>query len=101
MTVCYRHFLALTPTNWQTRLGIKSVHALVIDLHAFLPQFQVNHAGTVAPVVLRQGDDFFLERGITVWLSLVAEGTRAHARHPQRAAFTQPLAHQVAHQLPP
>ncbi|MNT51457.1 hypothetical protein D3C72_1884220 [compost metagenome] len=73
VTVCHRHLLALTPANLQPCLGIESIHPLVIDLHALLPQLQVNHAGTVASVTLRERDDLRFQGGIAVGGGLVTE----------------------------
>lgn len=73
VTVCHRHFLALTPANLQTRLGIEPVHPLVIDLHAVMPQLQVNHACTVGAVTLCQCDDLRFQDRIAVDRGLVTE----------------------------
>lgn len=73
VTVCHWHLPALTPANLQTRLGIESIHALVIDLHAFLPQLQIDHASTVASVALRECDDLRFQGGIAVGGGLIAE----------------------------
>ncbi len=73
VTVCYRYLLALPPANLQPRLGIEPIHPLVIDDHAFLPQLQVNHAGAVTAVALRERDDLRFQGGIAVGGGLVAE----------------------------
>ncbi|MNG20538.1 hypothetical protein D3C84_1047980 [compost metagenome] len=73
VTVCHRHLLALTPANLQTRLGIEPIRPFVIDHHAFLPQLQVNHAGTIASVTLRECDDLRLQDRIAVGGGLVTE----------------------------
>lgn len=70
---CQRYFLALAPANLQTCLGIEPVYPLVSDHHAALPQFQIDHAGTIASVPLRERDDLRFQGGIVVGGGLVAE----------------------------
>lgn len=78
-----RDLLVFVSANLQTRLGIKPVHALVIDLHALLPQLQVDDASTVTPVTLCQRDDLLLEDDIAVGLRLVTPCAWTQARHTQ------------------
>lgn len=73
VTVGHRYLLAFAPADLQARLGIESVNALVIDLHASLPQLQVNHTRAITTVVLRQRDDLRLEGNIAVNGGLVTE----------------------------
>jgi hypothetical protein len=48
----------------QTGLGIEPIHPLVIHHHAGLPQLQIDHPGSVAPVALGERDDPFFKAAL-------------------------------------
>ncbi len=66
MTIRHRDLLPLSPSHLQTGLGVEPIHPLVIHHHASLPQLQVDHPGTVAPMTLGERDALLLQSRISI-----------------------------------
>jgi hypothetical protein len=64
MPVTQWDFPASALLRLQTRLGIQSVHTLVVHDLARLAKLQIDHAGAVSAMALGQGDDLLLECGM-------------------------------------
>jgi hypothetical protein len=73
--------LASPAANLQPLGHIQAMYAFVIGLFASLAQFEMDHAGTIAPMAVRQGDDPRPKILITVRGRRVPEGRRTHAQH--------------------
>ncbi len=72
--------LPAAPFHLETSLGIQPVDPLVIDDVALLPQFQIDHAGAIAPVAMGQGDDAIAQARAWIRPRHVAQrrGTQRH-----------------------
>lgn len=91
VTLCHGNFLALSPANLQTCLGIEPIQLVMKHHIAALPQLQIDHVGTVASVLLHEHDDLRVQDGIAVDGGLVAEYTGAHANQRSYRRSRSPL----------
>lgn len=72
MSLGERNLFALAPLHLQAGLGIQAIDPLVVHQLSGLAQLQIDHAGTVTSMTLRQGDDLFPEDAIAIRHRLIA-----------------------------
>jgi hypothetical protein len=81
LTIGQGNLLASPAPDLQPRLGVEPIHPLVIDVSAFLAQLQVDHAGTVPAVTVRQRHDAIAQAGIGIRPWHIPQRGGTHARH--------------------
>ena len=63
--------------------SIQALHPFVVDDLASLPELEIDHAGAVTSMALRQSDDLVLQGSVSVFSGLVTVGAGAHADDEQ------------------
>ena len=85
----------------QTRLGVEPIDALVIDQPAFLAQYQIDHAGAVATMAVREGHNAVTQAGIGIRPRHIPPGGGAHVHDRQRAPLAEATRDHLPHHLAP
>ena len=91
LAVRHRDLLASPPTYLQPGLGIQALHPLVVDQCSRLPQLEVDHPGTVAAVLVRQGHDAGPQRGVGIRRRGVSQRRGTHAHQREHSPFAHPV----------
>ena len=92
LAIRQRHLLPPPAPDLQPRLRVEPIDPLVIDHPPFLAQFQIDHAGAVAAMTMRQRGDPVTQRRIGIRPRHVPQRGGAHAHDGQRAPLAEPAA---------
>lgn len=83
MAIGQRDLLAFAFPYLQTSFDIQVVNPFVVDDLAGLPELEIDHAGAVGAMALRQSDDLVLQGAVSVFSGLVTVGAGVHADDEQ------------------